>query len=95
MIACTALLGLWTYFHLQTWWVPYAQGVTSPRAIAFHEQFLAHTQVLPRYGGHFPPDGEHTLIDVFVFPAFVLCLIATVRSFLRKPKRASTSESQA
>ena len=30
MILGTALLGLWTYFHLQTWWIPYFRGVTSP-----------------------------------------------------------------
>lgn len=88
MILCTALLGLWTYFHLQTWWIPYWQGVSSPRAIAFHEQFLEHTQVLPKYGHHFPPDAEHTFIDMLVFPAFLLCLIATVRSFGVKLHRA-------
>jgi len=82
MILGTVLLGLWTYLHLQTWWLPYFQGVTSPRSMAFHEQFLAHTQVLPRYGSHIPPDAEHTFIDVFVFPTFLLCLIATIQSFL-------------
>lgn len=80
MILGTALLGVWTYFHLQTWWIPYFRGVTSPRAISFHAQFLGHTQVLPKYANHFPPDAEHTFIDVFEFPAFALCLIATVRS---------------
>jgi len=85
MIACVALLSLWVYFHLRVWWLPYFRGV-SPRGIAFHEQFLAKTQIFPRYGNHIPPDAEHTFIDVFVFPAFVLCLIATVRSFVKSRK---------
>lgn len=86
MVLGTALLGLWTYFHLQTWWVPYVRGVTSPGAIAFHEQFLQHTQVLPKVGNHYPPDAEHMFIDVFVFPAFLLCLVATVRSFFEQSR---------
>jgi len=91
MILGTALLGLWVYFHLQSWWLPYFRGVTSPRAMAFHEQFLAHTQVLPRVGNHFPPDAEHTFIDLFVFPAFLFCLPATLRSLVRRSPQSSPS----
>ena len=80
MVLGTALLGLWAYFHLRTWWIPYFQGVTKPQQFAFYERFLVHTQLLPRYGPHLPPDGEHIGIDLFVFPAFFLCLIATVRN---------------
>jgi hypothetical protein len=89
MVFCTAVLGLWTYFHLQSWWIPYIRGATSPRAIAFHAQFLDHTQILPRYGNHFPPDAEHTFIDVFVFPAFLLCLVTTAHNLMRKVRAAS------
>ncbi len=67
---------------------PYIRGVTSPGAIAWHEQFLQHLQVLPRYGNHFPPDAEHTFIDVFVFPAFLICLAATIHSFRARPGRS-------
>jgi len=91
MILGTALLGLWVYFHLQSWWLPYFRGVTSRRAIAFHEQFLAHTQVLPRVGNHFPPDAEHTFIDLFVFPAFLFCLVATLGSLVRRSPQPSAS----
>jgi len=84
MVFGTALLGLWVYFHLQSWWIPYLRGVKSPAAIAFHTQFLKHTQVLPRYGNHFPPDAEHMFIDMFVFPAFFVCLIATGSILVRK-----------
>ncbi len=89
MIAGTALLGLWVFFHLQSWWIPYFEGVHSARAIAFHSQFLDHTQVLPTFGHHFAPDAEHTFIDLFVFPAFVLCLLATIRSFISKRVNAT------
>jgi hypothetical protein len=89
MILGTALLGLWVYFHLQSWWVPYFRGVTSPRAIAFHAQFLAHTQVLPKFGNHFPPDAEHTFIDLFVFSAFFFCLVATLQSLFGRSARSS------
>ncbi len=85
----TALLGLWVYFHLQSWWLPYFRGVSSPRAIAFHTQFLKHTQVLPKFGHHFPPDAEHSFIDVFVFPAFSLCLAATTLSFSGRSSRSA------
>ena len=81
MVVGTLLLALWVCFHLQAWWIPYFRGVTSPQAIAFHRQFLAHTQVLPRLGNHFPPDAEHAFIDAFVFPAFLICLFASIRSF--------------
>jgi hypothetical protein len=91
MILGTALLGLWTYFHLQAWWVPYFRGVNSPRAVAFHMQFLAHTQVLPRFGNHFPPDGEHTLIDFFLFPTLLFCLVAALKSLPRRSRRSSSS----
>jgi hypothetical protein len=87
MIVATAALGLWGYLHVQSWWLPYIDGVTSPRAIAFHAQFLGHTQILPRYGLHFPPDAEHTLIDVFVLAAFLLCLGATARSLIVNARR--------
>jgi hypothetical protein len=87
MVLGTSLLGLWVYFHLESWWLPYFYGVTSPGAIAFHSQFLKHAQVLPRFGNHFPPDAEHTFIDVFVFPAFVLCLVETVQVLFRKKRR--------
>jgi hypothetical protein len=91
MILGTALLGLWVYFHLQSWWLPYFRGVTSPRAVAFHTQFLAHTQVLPRFSSHFPPDAEHTFIDFFLFPAFFFCLVATLRSLFGRSPRSSSS----
>jgi len=91
MILGSGLLSLWTYFHLQAWWVPYFRGVTSPRSIAFHAQFLAHTQVLPRFGNHFPPDAEHTFIDFFLFPAFFFCLVATLRSLFGRSPRSSAS----
>jgi len=85
MVLGTALLALWTYFHLQAWWIPYAQGVHSARAIAFHSHYLQHTQVLPSWRKHFAPDAEHTFIDIFVFPAFFLCLLACVRAFKGAP----------
>jgi hypothetical protein len=85
MVLATALLGLWCYFHLQSWWWPYLRGVTSARAIAFHSQFLKHTQVLPQFGNHFPPDAEHTFIDVFVFLAFAFCLTSTIKEFRGTP----------
>jgi hypothetical protein len=91
MILGSALLGLWVYFHVQSWWLPCFRGVTSPRAIAFHKQLLPHTQVLPRFGNHFPPDAEHTFIDFFLFPAFLFCLVATVRSLLGRSLRSSAS----
>jgi hypothetical protein len=91
MILGTALLSLWIYFHVQTWWLPYIRGVTSPRAIAFHTQFLEHTQVLPKFGNHFPPDAEHTIIDFFLFPAFLFCLVAAIRSLLGRSPRSSAS----
>lgn len=85
MILGTLLLGLWVYFHLQAWWLPYICGVSSTAGVAFHRQFLAHTQVLPKIGNHFPPDAEHTFIDVFVFPAFALCCVATGRAVFGRP----------
>lgn len=91
MILGTALLALQTYFHLQAWWLPYFRGVTSPRAIAFHTQFLEHTQVLPTFGNHFPPDAEHTFIDFFVFPAFFFCLVATARRLFGRSPQSSAS----
>jgi hypothetical protein len=91
MILGIALLSFWTYSHVRTWWLPYFRGVTSPRSIAFHAQFLAHTQLLPRFGNHFPPDAEHTFIDFFLFPAFFFCLVATLRSPLGKSPRSSAS----
>ncbi len=86
MIIGSLLLGLWVYFHVQAWWIPYFFGVSSPQAIAFHSQFLSHVQVLPKIGNHFPPDAEHTFIDVFVFPTFAFCVLATVHSLKRKKK---------
>lgn len=83
MVLGTGLLGLWVYFHLRTWWLPYMTGVHSPGAIVFYSQLLAHTQVLPTFRNHFAPDAEHTFIDVFVFPAFVLCSISTIRTLAR------------
>jgi hypothetical protein len=94
MICGASLLGLWVYFHLQSWWIPYFRGVSSPAAMAFHQQFLQHTQLLPKYGNHFPPDAEHAVIDVFVFPAFIFSLIATISSFFRNARiyPSSTAE---
>lgn len=59
-----------TYFRLQTWWIPYAQGVHSAEAIAYYSHFLQHTQVLHSWKNYFAPNAEHTFIDVFVFPTF-------------------------
>jgi hypothetical protein len=91
MILATALLSFWVYFHFQAWWLPYFRGVTSPRAIAFHEQFLEHTQVLQRFGNHFPPDAEHTFIDFFLFPALFFCLVATMRTLFGRSPQSSAS----
>jgi hypothetical protein len=86
MVLGVALLTVWVYFHVREWWVPYFHGVTSPRSIAFHASLLEHTQVLPRFGNHFPPDAEHTFIDFFLFPAFFFSFVATVRSLDSRPK---------
>ena len=83
MVLGTALLALWVYFHLQTWWIPYAEGVHSAKTIAFYLQFQQHTQLLPTFNHHFAPDAEHIFIDVFVFPAFASCLLACVQAFRR------------
>ena len=87
MIAGTALLGVWCYFHLATWWWPYVRGVESAGKLRFHEQLENNIQLLPRWGRHIPPDGEHIAIDLLVFPATALTLIATVaraRRWLRR-----------
>jgi hypothetical protein len=36
MIAGTALLGVWCYFHLVTWWWPYVRGVENAGKLRFH-----------------------------------------------------------
>ena len=86
MILSTAVLSLWVCDHVWEWWVRYFRGVTSPRSIAFHVSLLEHTQVLPRFGNHFPPDAEHVFIDFFLFPAFFFSLVATTRSLVPRPK---------
>jgi hypothetical protein len=84
MVIVTAGLGLWTYFHLSLWWWHYLVGV-DPADRAFHDQFLAHTQILPRVGDHLPPDGEHAVIDFLLLPATVLTLYATIERLRRRP----------
>ena len=77
MIAGTGLLGLWCYFHVTTWWLPYLRGADTPGELRFHEQLSSNLQLLPRWGTHIPPDGEHIAIDALVLAATVATLIAT------------------
>jgi hypothetical protein len=87
MIAGTGLLGLWCYFHVTTWWLPYVRGVDTASELRFHEQLSSNLQLLPRWGTHIPPDGEHIAIDVFVFAATVSTAIATVIATARGLRR--------
>jgi ATP-dependent helicase Lhr and Lhr-like helicase len=75
-----AVLVLWCILHLETFWIPYARGVRSLRERAFHEQFLEQIQLLPRFGDHLPPDGEHLVIDLLVLPATLLTALAAVET---------------
>lgn len=81
MVLATLALAAWAFMHLQSWWIPYYQGVYTSDSIAFHAQFLNHTQVLPKIDNHYPPDAEHSFIDLFLLVALVRSGVATVMSF--------------
>jgi hypothetical protein len=91
MWVAVALLGLWVGVHFFDWWLPYVQNSASNYArFSF---YAPHTQLLPVIGHHYPPDGGHALLDLLLYPTWILCLVA---SSSKKPRghanEAVTSE---
>jgi hypothetical protein len=70
MWIAVSLLMLWIGVHLVDWWIPYLDG-TGPEREGFYRFYSSRTQVLPVIGSHHPPDGGHTVLDVFVLLAFI------------------------
>ena len=74
-----ALLTLWLGIHLHDWWIPYIKG-TGPERAGFYQFYGSRTQLLPAIGNHHPPDGGHTILDVLVAGAWIVCAVAAIRT---------------
>jgi hypothetical protein len=71
-----ALLGLWACVHFVDWWLPYLQSSASNYSrFSF---YAPHTQILPVIGDHYPPDGGHAVLDFFLYPTWLACLVAAL-----------------
>lgn len=77
MWTASALLSLWVVVHLNDWWIPYARSL--PGNIGRYRFYQPHTQLLPVFGNHYPPDGGHALLDFILFPTTLVAIWATLR----------------
>lgn len=71
------LLSLWVAIHCFDWWIPYMRSL--PSNAARYSFYRPHTQILPAVGNHYPPDGRHAVLDLILFPACFLAIVALVR----------------
>ena len=70
------LLGLWVGVHFFDWWLPYLKGSAS--YYSRYSFYAPHSQILPVFGTHYPPDGGHAILDVILYPTWLACLIAAL-----------------
>lgn len=79
--ACV-LLPLWVVANLFDWWIPYARDL--PGNLSRYRFYQSHTQLLPAFGNHFPPDAGHTVLDALVFPTCAVVLLAASKFYRRQ-----------
>lgn len=77
MITAAVLLTLWVGVHAFDWWIPYARDL--PSNADRYSFYQPHTQLLPVIGHHYPPDAAHAVLDMILYPTWLLALAATVR----------------
>ena len=75
------LIGLWGYFQIVTWWIPYIEGASSGWKKVYAKWFAGSTQILPASPDHLPPDANHFVLQLFVLLAFLLSASAAVAAF--------------
>lgn len=80
----TALMGLWGWLQIGTWWIPYVKGASPEWSRTYAKWFAGATQILPSTPGHLPPDANHLILHVLIAIAFVLSAIAAAASFRRR-----------
>ncbi len=84
MVTASVLLSLWVVVHFFDWWLPYLRDL--PQNAARFSFYHSHTQLLPVFGHHYPPDGAHTILDLILYPTCLVALLATVNSSKRSAK---------
>jgi hypothetical protein len=87
-VVATALMGLWGWLQIQTWWLPYFTGASPGWKKVYARWFSGTTQILPVWADHLPPDANHFALNLLLLLAFVLCAIATVGEFRRRGRTA-------
>ncbi|HEY3813936.1 MAG TPA: hypothetical protein VGL66_11980 [Caulobacteraceae bacterium] len=69
-----ALLAVWLWFQVQTWWIPYFTGASPGWAKTWAKWFSGTTQILPHDPHHLPPDANHFVLQLILLSAIGLCL---------------------
>ena len=80
-LVAVALMGLWSWLQIATWWLPYFAGVSPGWAKVYAKWFAGTTQILPTWPNHLPPDANHLTLDLLIFSAFLSSLAALIASF--------------
>ena len=77
MWLAVVMLGLWVIVHFFDWWLPYAKDSTGN--FSRYSFYASHTQILPVVGHHYPPDGAHAILDLILYPTWMVCIAAASR----------------
>ncbi len=78
----SALLTLWVVVHSFDWWIPYLRDL--PQNAGRYSFYQPHTQILPVVGHHYPPDAGHVILDLLLFPAWLLSGVASAMDTLQR-----------
>jgi hypothetical protein len=79
--------GVWLYFQIQTWWVPYLFGASRHWEDIYNRVFAHSTKILPSFGHHLAPDAMHLTIQLFLIVIVIASLVGLVKS--RRDKKSS------
>jgi len=83
-LLATALMGIWGWLQVSSWWIPYIAGATPQWKRIYAKWFAGGVHILPKTENHLPPDANHLVLHILILIAFVLSLAALVASFRRR-----------
>ncbi len=72
--------GIWLYFQIRTWWVPYIFGASRQWEDIYKRVFARTTKILPSSGNHLAPDALHLTIQLLLLVIVTSTLAGLVRA---------------
>lgn len=64
---------IWLVLQISNWWIPYIFGASYEIQELYKLYYLETYKFLQPFEGHFVPDANHIVLQIFILINFILC----------------------